>query len=62
MTNRDKGDKEIRDDINPNKQDTNCQTPLICATWHGHEGVLELLVRREDINLNKPDNDGRTLL
>jgi len=32
------------------------------ASYHGHEGVVRLLLERDDVNPGKPDNDGRTPL
>ena len=37
-------------------------TPLAWAAWNGHEGALKLLLGREGINPDKPDNGGRTPL
>ena len=37
-------------------------TPLTHAARQGNEGVVRLLLTRDDINPDKPDNDGRTPL
>ena len=38
------------------------ETPLFVATLHGHEGIVKLLLGRDDINPNKPDGGGQTPL
>jgi len=37
-------------------------TPLSFAAGNGHEGVVKILLGREEVNPNKPDNGGRTPL
>ena len=49
-------------DVNPDKPDTNGQTPLYMAAWTGREGVVKILLRRNDVNPNKLDKDGKTPL
>ena len=36
--------------------------PLAWAARNGHEGVVKILLGREDVNPDNPDNDGRTPL
>ena len=36
--------------------------PLAWAAWNGHEGVVEILLGRGEIDPDKPDNKGRTPL
>ena len=50
------------DDISPDKQDINGQTPLCCAAQNGNEGVVKMLLRRDYISPDKPDNHDQTLL
>ena len=38
------------------------QTPLLLASQEGHGGVMKLLLGREDVNPNIPDNEGLTPL
>ena len=45
-----------------NQQDCIGSTPLAWATENGHEGVVKLLLGREDIDLNRRDKYGRTPL
>jgi len=43
-----------RDDINPNWSDSMSEgTPLVMAATRGQEGVVKLLLERDDINLNQ---------
>jgi len=57
-------------EVNPSKPDNDGKTPLSYAAWFGHEGVVKILLGRQEVkqevkqevNLDKPDNDGRTLL
>jgi len=37
-------------------------TPLAWAAHNGHIGVMEILLRQEEVNPDKPDNRGQTLL
>jgi len=45
-----------------NQIDSQGNTPLIWAAKNGHEGVVKILLARDDVNPYKPDNDGRTPL
>jgi len=51
-----------RDDINPDKPDKNCQTPLRHAAFNGCEGVVKILLKRDNVGPNKPDCIGQTPL
>ena len=51
-----------RGDVNPNKPDSQGQTPLQCATQNGHEGVVKILLGRGNVNPNEPDKRGRKAL
>ena len=46
--------KEVDSDI-PDED----RTPLSLAAEMGQEGVIELLSKREDVNFNMQDDDGR---
>jgi len=41
-----------------NQGDCDGNTPLVWAAWSGHEGVVKILLRRDDVN---PDNSGRDM-
>ena len=45
-----------------NQEDCIGNTPLGWAACNGHEGVVEILLGRDDINADKPDMDGQTPL
>ena len=45
-----------------NKQDSMGNTSLTWAACRGHEGVVKILLRRDDVNPEKSDNDGQTPL
>ena len=47
---------------NINKQDCEGFTPLMWAVRQGNQGVVTLLLARNDVNPNLPDNDGETPL
>ena len=51
-----------RDDINPDMQDHDGQTPLWCASLNGQEGVVKLLLTRGDVNPHKLNTDCQTPL
>jgi len=38
------------------------RTPLLWAAERGHEGIVKLLLNREEVNPDSKDNDGRTPL
>ena len=38
------------------------RTPLSYAAEEGHEGVVKMLLEREEVGPGKPDNHGRTPL
>jgi len=42
--------------------DMNDRTPLACAAIMGHEGVVKLLLERENVDPNRPDKYGATPL
>ena len=44
------------------QRDCNGFTPLMWAASRGNEGVVRLLLRRNDVDSDKPDNDGKILL
>ena len=48
-------------DMDPNRADNHCQTPLHCGQL-GHEGVLMRLLGRDDAELNRVNNEGLTPL
>ena len=48
--------------VNPDKPNINGRTPLCLAAWNGEEGVVKMLLGRDDVNLNKLDKDGKTPL
>jgi hypothetical protein len=43
-------------------RDSHNQSPLSWAARNGHEGVVELLVQRSDVDVNSKDSEGRTPL
>ena len=45
-----------------NQSDCMVFTPLMHAAWQGNEGVVKLLLARDDIKPDKPNIDGRTPL
>ena len=45
-----------------NQKDCVGNTPLVWAAKNGHKGVVELLLGRDDISPDKPDNRGQTPL
>jgi len=45
-----------------NQIDSQGNTPLIWAAKNGHEGVVGILLGRDDVNPDKQDNDGTTPL
>jgi len=45
-----------------NQSDCMGFTPLLHAAWQGNEGVVQLLLTRDDINPDKPDKNGETPL
>src|SRR5437588_407377 len=45
-----------------NQKDSIGNTRLVWAALNGHEGVVKILLGRNDINPNKPDNHGKTPL
>ena len=52
-----------REDFNPDTRDSRCgQTLLSWAAENGHEGIVKLLLEREDVNRNSSCNSDRTLL
>ena len=44
-----------RDNIDPDKLGEGSQIPLILAAWDGHEGVVKMLLGRNDVNPDKPN-------
>lgn len=52
-----------RGNVDPNREDTvYCPAPLSWASYKGCEGVARLLLGREDVNPDRPDNFDRTPL
>jgi len=43
-----------------NQEDCLGNPPLMWAAWHGHEGVVKILLGRDDVSPDKPGNYGRT--
>jgi len=41
--------------VNPDSSSSSGRTPLSWAAWSGHEGIVKLLLGREDVNPNTPD-------
>jgi len=50
-----------RDDVNSNKVDKQDRIPLRWAASSGHEGVVRIMLDRNDVDLKKADKEGRTL-
>ena len=48
--------------VDPDRPDNDGQTPLFSAAWKGAEGVVTILLKRDDVNSDKPDNGGQTPL
>ena len=51
-----------RDDVNPDKPDNDCSTPLPGASRNEHEEVVRPPVSWDSITPDQPDNDDTTLL
>jgi len=51
-----------REDVDPERPDSQDVTPLLWAAYNGYEEVVKLLLGREDIEPNRPDNQGCTPL
>ena len=49
-----------RIDVDVDPRDSNGQTPLLRATANGHEAVVKLLVKRDDVEADSKDMDGRS--
>ena len=47
-----------RGDANPTGLGQYGLTPLWCAARNGHEGVVKMLLGRDDVNPNTPDKRG----
>ena len=45
--------------VNPDKPNINGRTPLYSAAWGGYEGVVKILLERDDVSPNKPDKYGK---
>jgi len=45
-----------------NQSDRDGHTPLVWAAWNGHEGVVRILLRRDDVNPEKPGHFGQSPL
>ena len=50
-----------QDDTNPDKYDYT-QTPLLIPAFWGHERVVKMLLRRDDVNCDREDEHCLTLL
>lgn len=46
-------------DIHSDIPDNHCRTPLLHSSDYEHERAAMILLRREEVNLDKPKNDGR---
>jgi len=46
----------------PNEEDFRVYMPLASAAQKGHEEVVKMLLGREEVNHDKSDSGGRTLL
>ena len=42
------------EDCDVNQKDSSGNTPLVWAAWNGHEGVVKILLGRDDVNPDKP--------
>ena len=51
-----------RDDVTPDKLDTDGGTRRCWASYNRHEGVMELLLTRDGVNPDKLDRYGESLL
>ena len=47
-----------RENLDPHWQNKKDRTPLVCAAIERNEGIVKLLLEREDIDPNRPDKDG----
>jgi len=45
-----------------NQKDCVGNTPLVWAAWNGHEGVVKILLERDDVGPDKPDHRSETPL
>ena len=48
------------DEVNPDKEDNDSQTPLMCSTKHGHRKVIALLQLYEAVALSAVCGFGAT--
>jgi len=46
-----------RDEVSPVTADSDSRTPLWCAAYNGHVGVVKMFLERNEVN---PDNQIRT--
>lgn len=37
-------------------------SPLALVAWHGHDGIVRLLLERDDVSVESLDNSGQTPL
>jgi len=56
------GPGRLRTLVNPNQLDSSGNTPLLCAARNGYQGVVKILLERDEVNPDEPDNCGQTPL
>ena len=51
-----------RNEVDPGGASKSCQAPLFWAARNSHEGIVELLLGRKDVNPDSSCESGRILL